>query len=72
VQTHKVLRVLVLSLSAVVREYNVWSVLSDSMVGACNVVSQVLHYIDVYNKLVFIDGRCLAADSADNCKMLTR
>jgi len=39
VQTHEEHLVLVLSLSVVVREYNVWSVLSDSMVGACNVVS---------------------------------
>jgi hypothetical protein len=38
---------MVLSLSAVVREYNVWSVLSDSMVGACN-VSQFLHYTSVF------------------------
>jgi hypothetical protein len=26
----------------------------------------------VYNNFVFIDGRCLAADSANSCEMLTR
>jgi hypothetical protein len=55
-------------------------VLSGSMVVAsnvhsltdCSIFTLPITLYCVHNKLVFIDGGCLAADSANSCEMPTR